>query len=185
MAPVAALMLVQAVAGLDRLRAWQWRGRRAGHWLAGATIAICLLGYAVPLCRTLARGDRTSPRDQILDRLEAEGGRHLIFVRVCPNHDCHQEWVYNRADIDRASVVWAREISPADGRPAAPIPCGPQGLVVGGRREAAATDALRRSARRRDSAPQPLHPLIACAAGRSMLGHGGRGPRPCPWRSAS
>ena len=115
-APVTALVLVQVAAGMRPLRGWRWKGRRAGRWLSAAVVAVCLLEYVVPLGRTWYRGDRPSGRQQVLRRLEGDGQRHLVFVRYAPDHDCHQEWVYNRADIDGSSVVWAREISPAEDR---------------------------------------------------------------------
>jgi len=52
-------------------------------------------------------------RAQILDELKEQGGRHLILVRYrrrAPRHNLHEEWVYNEAEIDSASVVWAREM---------------------------------------------------------------------------
>jgi hypothetical protein len=49
-------------------------------------------------------------RAHLLAQLENAGNRHLVIVRYGPGHSCIEEWVYNRADIDAASVVWARDM---------------------------------------------------------------------------
>ena len=49
-------------------------------------------------------------REEIVRELDAVPGDHLVFVRYRPGHDPSREWVYNAADIDRAHVVWAREV---------------------------------------------------------------------------
>ena len=55
-------------------------------------------------------------RARILEKLERQPGRHLAIVRYRPNHDYFEEWVYNRASIDAAPVVWAREMDAASNR---------------------------------------------------------------------
>jgi hypothetical protein len=52
----------------------------------------------------------------MLRDLEQTPGRHLVIVRYGPNHPLQEEWVYNRADIDAARVVWAREMDPQEER---------------------------------------------------------------------
>jgi hypothetical protein len=57
------------------------------------------------------------PREPFERELNASPGLHLVIVRYAPAHDVHSEYVYNRADIDRAKVVWAREIPGVDINP--------------------------------------------------------------------
>jgi hypothetical protein len=55
-------------------------------------------------------------RRDTIRQLESEGGRHLVVVRYGPHHDVHEEWVYNHADIDGSTVIWARDMGDARNR---------------------------------------------------------------------
>ena len=48
-------------------------------------------------------------RQEILRALESLPGKQLVVVRYSPSHSLFEEWVYNRANIDAAKVVWARD----------------------------------------------------------------------------
>jgi hypothetical protein len=126
-APLTALNLALVIQALRHLRVWRWEGRPAGVFLvrilplvyAGA-LAIRLLapGLGLPITEThlwwarLTPSERGLERARLLTRLEQMPGQHLVIVRYRPAYDPGRqiEWVYNRADIDRAKVVWAREM---------------------------------------------------------------------------
>jgi hypothetical protein len=112
-APATCLVFAVVIQGIRHLRLWQRRRRPAGRWLA----ILIPVFYAVLLIVRLSLGlDPLNPkgwnfqRAELLSRLEADGARHLVIVGYGPEHNLHQEWVYNRADIDGAKVVWARDM---------------------------------------------------------------------------
>jgi hypothetical protein len=52
-----------------------------------------------------------SERARILAQATSLPGRHLILIRYGPDHEIlAPEWVYNEAEVDRAKVVWARDM---------------------------------------------------------------------------
>jgi hypothetical protein len=52
-----------------------------------------------------------SGRIAINNRLAAETGKQLVFVRYYPQRTA-REWIQNAADIDRSRVVWAIDLGP-------------------------------------------------------------------------
>lgn len=90
-----------------------------GKWLARAAVLLLILDTATHVARRecdplwwTCKGDVS--RQVIQDRLSQTPGKHLIVVRYDPeNHNIHDEWVYNGAEIDTAKVLWARELDPA------------------------------------------------------------------------
>jgi hypothetical protein len=56
-------------------------------------------------------------RAAMLAELQQLPGHQLAIVRYGPDHDpSFHEWVYNEADIDRAKVVWARDMGLAQNK---------------------------------------------------------------------
>ncbi len=47
-------------------------------------------------------------RQDIVHQLTASEGKHLILVQYRPDHNVHQEWVYNLATPSESKLVWAR-----------------------------------------------------------------------------
>lgn len=111
-APAGPAVMLLAVQGIRH-----WRicaRRRGGHYplVVQALVLAQLLGFLPDLwCHAAQQPNVFAMRRAgILRQLEAETGRHLVIVTYGPEHEVHQEWVYNEADIDAANVVWARSL---------------------------------------------------------------------------
>jgi hypothetical protein len=54
------------------------------------------------------RGNRQ--RARVIQQLQRLPGQQLVIVNYGPRHNLDHDWVYNKADIDSAKVVWARDM---------------------------------------------------------------------------
>jgi hypothetical protein len=117
-ATITAVIMAVVLQGMRHLRVWCPHGKPIGTALVRAVVVSCVL--LVPLRTWILAWHKvsetsaamSSQRASILTRLEARPGRQLILVRYKPEHDPLQEWVYNGADIDDSTVVWARDMGP-------------------------------------------------------------------------
>jgi hypothetical protein len=116
-APFTCIIVALQVQSLRHLRTIHVARWPLGRWLARASVLFLFaatVGYALnrqcdPKHWT-CQGDPS--RQVIQDRLAQTPGKHLILVRYEPdNHNIHDEWVYNGAEIDTAKVLWARELN--------------------------------------------------------------------------
>jgi len=129
-APIAAAILALVLQAMRRLRPQQWRGKPVGLCITRAVPLVCLLMLALrvgvkplhlpepprwlapaPFPSWCSLGPALLERAAVLADLEHRPGRHLVIVRYGPDHpnDFH-EWVYNKASIDAAKVIWARDM---------------------------------------------------------------------------
>ena len=88
----------------------------AGLLLVGALSAGPIRAISTSLTTAATTVEPPWLREQLVQRLEAVGGRHLVFVRYDPGHSFHDEWVYNAAAIDDAAIVWSRMLGEAEDR---------------------------------------------------------------------
>ncbi len=109
------LFLVQAIRHLRTLRP---RGSPLGLALSWVAVSLLVLDVASlvrhHVCDPLEWACEGDPsRAAIAEKLSRTSGKHLIVVRYDQDHNVHDEWVYNVAEIDSAKVLWARELDPA------------------------------------------------------------------------
>ena len=114
LAPATAIFFIITGNGLRYLHR---RARRKGtSWNLATLImtASLLMVFASLVNLVGAQGDGFGPqRQSVKDHVLANAtGPHLVLVAYAPDHDYQQEWVYNRAVIDEAEVVWARSMGP-------------------------------------------------------------------------
>jgi hypothetical protein len=110
-APATGLFFLILTLALQRLQSWKFLVRAFLPASAFILFANSFHGDASAGSRWLPIQAHTQPaRAAMLHQLEESGGKHLVIVRYVPEHNVHQEWVYNAADIDSAPVIWARDM---------------------------------------------------------------------------
>jgi len=88
--------------------------QQIGSGAARLIVFLCVAHFAFWYMRSFF--DQPTPdRHLAIDRQLAQlPDKQLVFVRYWPQHMFQAEWVYNAADIDRARVVWARDLGSSE-----------------------------------------------------------------------
>jgi hypothetical protein len=133
-APFTAAFYAIGLQMMRHLRQWKPERKPVGRTLARLTVTICVVMaglriFADPLhiaqseyppsnwnFNWFGPGHFGTERAQMETWLDHQPGQQLVIVRYWGNHDPFDEWVYNAADIDHSSVIWARDGDPA-GKP--------------------------------------------------------------------
>jgi hypothetical protein len=111
----AGVFYLRFLQSISRLYAWRPGGRPLGFAIAVFFITLFGIQFSRELGNLFRFGVAQAgegEREFVTRALAAQPGRKLVLVRYAPSHDVQSEWVYNRADIDAAPVVWAREMGP-------------------------------------------------------------------------
>jgi hypothetical protein len=129
-APVAGLILLVIVLCVERMR----RMGPGGLFLSRSLPLVCAIGLVIPMLGRLVQPvlppqlsaltrlwdsefQSPWPREQLRAQLLKQGGKHLVFVRYrYPEHNLDDEWVFNRANLDQATIIWARELDAQSNR---------------------------------------------------------------------
>jgi hypothetical protein len=114
-APITCVLFLLTVQAVRHLRAMCWRGRPIGVALSRALVICLVLDTGVyvthGVCDPLFWPCEGDPSRAVIEtKLEHTPGKHLIVVRYTDDHNIHDDWVYNGAEIDGAKVLWAREL---------------------------------------------------------------------------
>jgi len=114
-APITCVLFLLIVQAVRHLRTMRWRSRPIGIALSRALMLCLVIDTSVFVARGICdplfwtcEGDPS--RAAIAKTLERTPGKHLILVRYTDDHNIHDDWVYNGAEIDGAKVLWAREL---------------------------------------------------------------------------
>jgi hypothetical protein len=116
-APMTCVIFLLLMQAIRHLRTMKIAGRPIGMALARAAVLLLamdtVLATAHGVCDPLTWTCQGDPsRTAIVEKLSHTSRKHLIIVRYGDDHNIHDDWVFNGADIDGAKVLWARETNP-------------------------------------------------------------------------
>ena len=117
-APLTCVVFAFAVQAVRHMRTLRIGSRPVGIALSRAIVLLLVLDTGINIARGICdplfwpcEGDPS--RQVIGEKLAHTPGKHLIVVRYEEDHNIHDDWVYNGAEIDNAKVLWARELDAA------------------------------------------------------------------------
>jgi hypothetical protein len=133
-APVGILVFVLLAAVLERIARWRSHGPASVGGHAGLLVvaALVIMSAALLALRIAGRplhlrlerdvvdsniygvADWADRRQALLTQLRAQSEPQLVIVHYSARHDPGQEWVYNRADLAHAKVIWARDMGASE-----------------------------------------------------------------------
>jgi hypothetical protein len=106
LAPVLGAMMALHLTFLRWVRAWNLKA------FAALLLLMCgLFGHRYYHFAG-APPNFAATRQNMIHQLQADGRRHLVFVRYRPSHNVGDEWVFNGPDIPSQQVIWARSMLP-------------------------------------------------------------------------
>jgi len=117
-APLTCIVFALVVQAIRYLRTLHIGRRFVGIALSRAIVFLLVLDTSVNasrgICDALVWPCQGNPiHAAIAEKLQHTSGKHLVMVRYAKHdHNIHDEWVYNGAEIDNAKVLWARELGP-------------------------------------------------------------------------
>ena len=112
LAPGLPLLVFLAVQGIRHASVYQKQVRVGGSRfiLQISVLSAATFAAQCALRVMLAESDWADKREQIMASLEHQPGEGSDHRQYSPQHSSTDEWVYNRADIDASSVVWAQDL---------------------------------------------------------------------------
>jgi len=116
-APTTSVLYLVIVQAIRHLRTIRPARRPLGATLSWAIVILLAVDIGISvehrICDPLEWTCQGDPSRAIIARdLAKAPGKHLVVVSYDPDHNLHDEWVYNGAEIDSAKVIWARDIDP-------------------------------------------------------------------------
>ena len=102
---------------LNAMRLWRWRNKIIGQFMLWFLPCLAISGIAASVVSGIMTDNSSAwhlQRARLLAQLNQEQSQHLIIVRYGSQHSVNDEWVYNEAEIDRAKVIWARDMNLAE-----------------------------------------------------------------------
>ena len=116
-APAMGLFYLVLVQSFRHLNLWRLNGAAIGPLLVRTVPIVCVGMIILRLAGIVAHAPIEPPwpvgnldRIGVIDKLNKTPGDHLIIVRYGPDHNVDRDWIYNAPDIDRARIVWGRDM---------------------------------------------------------------------------